>query len=88
MESLKLLPSNRFKALTGDRLGQYSIRLNRSEEHPSDLQSHHELVCRLLLEKKKRIKQVPGAKETCDEGPGTGQRLDQGRVTDVGVHDC
>src|SRR5437667_5463665 len=26
---------------------------NRSEEHTSELQSHHELVCRLLLEKKK-----------------------------------
>src|SRR5437667_207708 len=25
----------------------------RSEEHTSELQSHHELVCRLLLEKKK-----------------------------------
>src|SRR5471032_3692985 len=28
----------------------------RSEEHTSELQSHHELVCRLLLEKKKIIK--------------------------------
>src|SRR6266540_5465171 len=27
----------------------------RSEEHTSELQSHHDLVCRLLLEKKKRI---------------------------------
>src|SRR5437773_6831268 len=27
--------------------------LRRSEEHTSELQSHHELVCRLLLEKKK-----------------------------------
>src|SRR5437667_6625301 len=26
---------------------------NRSEEHTSELQSHHDLVCRLLLEKKK-----------------------------------
>src|SRR5437667_7461021 len=26
----------------------------RSEEHTSELQSHHELVCRLLLEKKKK----------------------------------
>src|SRR5437773_5098446 len=30
----------------------------RSEEHTSELQSHHDLVCRLLLEKKKK-------KETC-----------------------
>src|SRR5438034_5785509 len=28
---------------------------NRSEEHTSELQSHSDLVCRLLLEKKKRI---------------------------------
>src|SRR5437667_7705226 len=29
----------------------------RSEEHTSELQSHHDLVCRLLLEKKKNSKQ-------------------------------
>src|SRR5260370_26152893 len=29
-------------------------RLRRSEEHTSELQSHLNLVCRLLLEKKKR----------------------------------
>src|SRR5437773_3917828 len=28
----------------------------RSEEHTSELQSHHDLVCRLLLEKKKNSK--------------------------------
>jgi len=28
LESLMNLPSNRFKALTGDRQGQYSIRIN------------------------------------------------------------
>ena len=28
---------------------------SRSEEHTSELQSHHDLVCRLLLEKKKPI---------------------------------
>src|SRR5437773_3474396 len=27
----------------------------RSEEHTSELQSHHDLVCRLLLEKKNKI---------------------------------
>src|SRR5437588_7043980 len=32
------------------------IPLHRSEEHTSELQSHSDLVCRLLLEKKKRIK--------------------------------
>src|SRR5437667_278641 len=29
------------------------INNTRSEEHTSELQSHHDLVCRLLLEKKK-----------------------------------
>src|SRR5260370_4319904 len=31
----------------------------RSEEHTSELQSHLNLVCRLLLEKKKRNQHVP-----------------------------
>src|SRR5437667_8839536 len=31
-------------------------RATRSEEHTSELQSHHDLVCRLLLEKKKKKK--------------------------------
>src|SRR5437773_3780193 len=31
-----------------------TARLPRSEEHTSELQSHHDLVCRLLLEKKKQ----------------------------------
>src|SRR6266540_4918720 len=33
--------------------------LVRSEEHTSELQSHHDLVCRLLLEKKKKNRQIP-----------------------------
>src|SRR5437773_8598553 len=31
-----------------------TISGTRSEEHTSELQSHHDLVCRLLLEKKKK----------------------------------
>src|SRR5260221_7132071 len=31
----------------------------RSEEHTSELQSHSDLVCRLLLEKKKKNTKVP-----------------------------
>src|SRR5437667_4144090 len=38
----------------GNRLPMRSKRA-RSEEHTSELQSHHDLVCRLLLEKKKTI---------------------------------
>src|SRR3712207_7677219 len=33
-------------------------RLDRSEEHTSELQSRQYLVCRLLLEKKKRDKEI------------------------------
>src|SRR5256885_10758963 len=33
----------------------YSERANRSEEHTSELQSPCNLVCRLLLEKKKQL---------------------------------
>src|SRR5437667_9437994 len=35
------------------RLALYRAARDRSEEHTSELQSHHDLVCRLLLEKKK-----------------------------------
>src|SRR5437588_5484878 len=34
--------------------GGFGLLLWRSEEHTSELQSHSDLVCRLLLEKKKR----------------------------------
>src|SRR5437773_6881900 len=34
-------------------------RSRRSEEHTSELQSHHDLVCRLLLEKKKKKQNIP-----------------------------
>src|SRR5260221_5573073 len=33
---------------------EHALALQRSEEHTSELQSHSDLVCRLLLEKKKR----------------------------------
>src|SRR5688572_32676649 len=33
---------------------QFSLPLSRSEEHTSELQSQSNLVCRLLLEKKKK----------------------------------
>src|SRR5438034_4993543 len=36
------------------RSGADPARAGRSEEHTSELQSHSDLVCRLLLEKKKK----------------------------------
>src|SRR5438477_9777739 len=38
-----------------------TVALNRSEEHTSELQSHVNIVCRLLLEKKT----VPCSLESC-----------------------
>src|SRR5437773_9373232 len=44
--------------------GEFTIQVRggpeaiRSEEHTSELQSHHDLVCRLLLEKKKNNKNI------------------------------
>src|SRR2546430_13319473 len=39
----------------GGRAISIKVDLRRSEEHTSELQSQSNLVCRLLLEKKKRI---------------------------------
>src|SRR5207237_8146345 len=61
---------------TADRSGPTSPRrsrtpASRSEEHTSELQSHLNLVCRLLLEKKKKSqKQI-----TTDQHPITSQLL-------------
>src|SRR2546421_5934921 len=35
---------------------QLRLQFERSEEHTSELQSRSDLVCRLLLEKKKRVR--------------------------------
>src|SRR5476649_1988335 len=43
----------RYRAEDADRSDLSEVQLRRSEEHTSELQSHSELVCRLLLEKKK-----------------------------------
>src|SRR3712207_7815497 len=40
------------------RIVAWTIRLSRSEEHTSELQSRQYLVCRLLLEKKKTDNQM------------------------------
>src|SRR5437588_7032732 len=37
-----------------DLLQLSGVTVDRSEEHTSELQSHSDLVCRLLLEKKKK----------------------------------
>src|SRR5438132_10839421 len=42
--------------LLGLHKARSKLSPSRSEEHTSELQSHSDLVCRLLLEKKKMIK--------------------------------
>src|SRR5574343_929779 len=51
------------RPMPGGRIGLYELAQrsgaepniqDRSEEHTSELQSHHEIVCSLLLEKKKK----------------------------------
>src|SRR5260221_6245769 len=47
---------------------------DRSEEHTSELQSHSDLVCRLLLEKKKStcIRKPSSSKELCKDPTDSG----------------
>src|SRR5438034_7020226 len=54
--ALALLEQGEYDLMLTDFLmpGRSGIDLIRSEEHTSELQSHSDLVCRLLLEKKKR----------------------------------
>src|SRR6266571_604982 len=47
---------------SGGRAGRRGSRRSRSEEHTSELQSHVNLVCRLLLEKKKNNCIAPAKK--------------------------
>src|SRR5438034_5108311 len=53
--SVKVIAVGSGQALAMGRRGDADVVLShaRSEEHTSELQSHSDLVCRLLLEKKK-----------------------------------
>src|SRR5438874_2731482 len=51
---LMLCLSTMYYAWLAYRLAQRTGRDDRSEEHTSELQSRRDLVCRLLLEKKKK----------------------------------
>src|SRR5437773_8834374 len=48
----------RVQAAARGALVERAAACGRSEEHTSELQSHHDLVCRLLLEKKKKKKRT------------------------------
>src|SRR5438132_10726664 len=54
LQAQKQTNYNPDKSLTEGALRLHS-NVSRSEEHTSELQSHSDLVCRLLLEKKKNI---------------------------------
>src|SRR5947207_7555727 len=49
--------------------GVHDDHTRRSEEHTSELQSHSDLVCRLLLEKKKKKTKKPKEKATKQHEP-------------------
>src|SRR5437588_5158213 len=49
----KPIPTNTTASMTQKAV---EVDATRSEEHTSELQSHSDLVCRLLLEKKKKKK--------------------------------
>src|SRR2546421_9290915 len=50
-----------------------AIAILRSEEHTSELQSRSDLVCRLLLEKKKQPKHTARRSNTARRGAGVTQ---------------
>src|SRR2546430_17504551 len=50
-----LLSSARMRCTSSTMAAVATLWLNRSEEHTSELQSQSNIVCRLLLEKKKHI---------------------------------
>src|SRR5260370_22120151 len=58
-EMVAIIKSANIKGGVSKRIARTSERtIRRSEEHTSELQSHLNLVCRLLLEKKKSASEV------------------------------
>src|SRR4029453_18665881 len=55
-----LMPVENNAVLWPERLSPRVSVATRSEEHTSELQSHRDLVCRLLLERKPTRKRPPG----------------------------
>src|SRR2546430_13298072 len=52
----KHVDANELLAILSFEMGRYPTVTPRSEEHTSELQSQSNLVCRLLLEKKKQFR--------------------------------
>src|SRR6266571_4328397 len=68
-----------------------NLRRIRSEEHTSELQSHVNLVCRLLLEKKKKIMVIKNLKRkdvnTFNEALGYEALMKKASLTDFELGD-
>src|SRR5690349_22843516 len=56
LQRFTLFQTDEILLVSGNQISQHAFKLwqIRSEEHTSELQSRRDLVCRLLLEKKKR----------------------------------
>src|SRR5437667_1106994 len=73
---IRASPSGSRSSSVRGALRSIATDCSRSEEHTSELQSHHDLVCRLLLEKKK---QKQKCKRTGRREPA--RRTSQGKRT-------
>src|SRR5204863_2364110 len=60
-----------------DEIDQINAKTRRSEEHTSELQSRRDLVCRLLLEKKKKKNQFPPGHTLRGAHPHDDRRVQQ-----------
>src|SRR5438034_8671004 len=61
LRSTAVLSSSSRSGSAGSTVPRFDASRLRSEEHTSELQSHSDLVCRLLLEKKKKNYHTPKA---------------------------
>src|SRR5438132_10647347 len=61
-------------------------RRGRSEEHTSELQSHSDLVCRLLLEKKKNKKKKIASKQTSSRKTNTTKKPTHKQKQTMHIH--
>src|SRR5690606_41012204 len=68
-----------FRAHPGDQIDKLLALMEteeRSEEHTSELQSRENLVCRLLLEKKKQSQEPVASEASCSKRPSLSPRFD------------
>src|SRR2546430_7702568 len=72
------LAAHAFRTSSGRRCHPPTfVAMKRSEEHTSELQSQSNLVCRLLLEKKKNHRSTANLSPTAPPRPHCSQRYDR-----------